>query len=657
MVSGTSANRRMLSAGLAMALALALSFVPGGTCFSADVPIATVAVGQNPAAIAVNPITHRVFVTNYFGDSVSIIDGVSDVVTATVSTSYNGSLSIPISVVCNPLATPPRAYVANFWNSRITVINETSGTVLGHVASNGAHAGGPRALALDVANDKLYVAEYGGGSVTVFDALTYAQLKQITVGSSPRALGIFSSLPRTRIYVANRNSNSVSVIDGDTDTVVATLAVGAGPKAIAVDSSTGYAYVTCESANTVAVIDDSDVVTATIEVGQRPVGIAVDEVNGRVFVGNFNSGTVSVLRTSDFSHEATLTVGTQPWAVAFDSGDEKAFVTNYGSNNVSSIDNALSVTPVVTGTNPYAIAVNEGIAPHKVYAGNWGSNNVTVIDEPASSSGSSVASTFGGGRASAVESLASLEPVVSVRIDPLAEDPTFETAPTLSGTATSNRAPYAAAVAGVFYRADDEVAWRRAEITGGEGTPHVTWSASLGPLGGGAHSLEVMAMDQTGVAAAVSDGGTAVKTSSADGSAKYSFTVLSKPVVTSASTYNGAPGSSVIIQGGGFGDLRGSGWVTFAGKAAEVVSWSETAVTCTVPAGAQPGYVGVWQNGVCSNGLYFVPSTAPRVESLSTGSAAYGETITITGSGFGDSQGSGSVTFGGMTAAVTSTTS
>ncbi len=105
----TTAPRRVVSrAAILVAIVMAVLFVPVLSVFSADVPIATIPVGEAPQAVGVNPISHRVYVANYYGDSVSIIDGNTDSVVATAPTGY---FSIPVAVLPNPFATPARAYV------------------------------------------------------------------------------------------------------------------------------------------------------------------------------------------------------------------------------------------------------------------------------------------------------------------------------------------------------------------------------------------------------------------------------------------------------------------------------------------------------------------------------------------------------------------
>ncbi|TLM68096.1 MAG: hypothetical protein FDZ70_10045, partial [Actinobacteria bacterium] len=83
--------------------------------------------------------------------------------------------------------------------------------------------------------------------------------------------------------------------------------------------------------------------------------------------------------------------------------------------------------------------------------------------------------------------------------------------------------------------------------------------------------------------------------------------VRSAPRVTGISTSTARPGDRLTIYGSGFGTAQGAGFAAVCGVRAEVVSWSDTAVTVVVPAVTSAGYVGIYQGGVSSNGAYFVP--------------------------------------------------
>ncbi|HEY3317333.1 MAG TPA: cytochrome D1 domain-containing protein [Coriobacteriia bacterium] len=491
---------------LAAAVLVALVVLPS-VAFSSDVVVATVPVGLSPDAVAVDPVTHHVFVGNYYGDSVTVIDGVSDSVDATVPMPTGGSLAVPIAVVSDPLNA--RVYVGNFWSNFVSVIDGTTFSRIATISPPASHAAGVRALALDSSGvtPKVYAAIFGKQLVSVIDGSTNAIVANIPVGDSPRALAAFASGMRRRVYVANRYSNNVSIIDGNTDSVVATVPTGAGPKAIAVDPDRGFAYVSSPASDTVTVIDDSDQVTATIAVGDNPIGVAVDSTRRRVFVADYLQNAVSVIDADSLSVVATVPTGVNPYAVAVDQSAGRAFVSCYGNNVVTVIDPTLATVTVATGVRPYALGVDEGLAVHKTFVGNWGGNSVSVIDPAVGGSGP-----------------------VTVTVDPLPGDTTASAAPTMTGTAVSTRSPHVSNILAVFFRLDADVAWRRAGITDGLGTPEVRWSVSgLGPLADGAHTLQVAAMDQALAMASSSDQGAGGASAALGSPAKYAFSVAVPP--------------------------------------------------------------------------------------------------------------------------------
>jgi hypothetical protein len=131
------------------------------------------------------------------------------------------------------------------------------------------------------------------------------------------------------------------------------------------------------------------------------------------------------------------------------------------------------------------------------------------------------------------------------------------------------------------------------------------------------------------------------------------FTVLATPSITSLSPTTGAVGASVTITGTNFGSTQGSSTVKFNGKAATATGWSITSIVATVPSGATTGNVVVTVSGVASNGVSFTVVSAPSITSLSPTSGAVGASVTVTGTNFGSTQGSGSVTFNGTTGSPT----
>src|SRR5207253_8750262 len=131
-----------------------------------------------------------------------------------------------------------------------------------------------------------------------------------------------------------------------------------------------------------------------------------------------------------------------------------------------------------------------------------------------------------------------------------------------------------------------------------------------------------------------------------------SFTVT--PAITSLSITTGAVGAAVTITGTTFGSTQGTSTAKFNGTTATVTSWGASSIAVTVPSGATTGNVVVTVCRQSSNGVNFTVVPAPSIASLSVTTGAVGAAVTVTGSNFGSSQGTGTVTFNGTTANVTS---
>jgi len=128
------------------------------------------------------------------------------------------------------------------------------------------------------------------------------------------------------------------------------------------------------------------------------------------------------------------------------------------------------------------------------------------------------------------------------------------------------------------------------------------------------------------------------------------FSVI--PQISTLSPNSGPTGASVTINGTGFGETQGTSTVTFNGTAATPSSWSATSIVAPVPVGASTGPVVVTVGGQASSGITF--TVIPTINTLSPTAAPVGTSVTITGSGFGATQGTSTVQFNGTTATPSS---
>src|SRR5260370_25573869 len=112
-------------------------------------------------------------------------------------------------------------------------------------------------------------------------------------------------------------------------------------------------------------------------------------------------------------------------------------------------------------------------------------------------------------------------------------------------------------------------------------------------------------------------------------------------------------GQPVTILGTSFGSSPGS--VTFGGVPAAPNSWIDTKIVVPVPAGVVPGFMDVvvtTVNGASSNAKTI--EVMPIITAYSPGTGVIGTPVTLTGAGFGDTPGTSTVTFNGISATLSS---
>jgi hypothetical protein len=126
------------------------------------------------------------------------------------------------------------------------------------------------------------------------------------------------------------------------------------------------------------------------------------------------------------------------------------------------------------------------------------------------------------------------------------------------------------------------------------------------------------------------------------------------PNIASLNPTTGPVGTSITITGSNFGATQGTSTVKFNGTTATPSSWTATSIMVPVPAGATTGSVVVTVAGVAGNGVIFTVLPTPTISNLNPTSGPVGASVTITGTNFGASQGTSTVTFNGTAASPTS---
>lgn len=277
----------------------------------------TIAVGEDPTAIAVNPKNDEVYVANSGSASVSVIDAKTNRVTATI-----------------PVHKAPSSI---------------------DVDSDGARA---------------YVANTGSNSVSVVDLKIWREIASVSVGEEPVAARIAPD-GRT-LVVANRASNSVSVIDAQTMKVRAAYSgcPQAGDTVILPDSS--RAFVACTGGHQVMVIglerehgqlpgSQSDHLLDLLDVGETPVHLALKPDGGEIFVSNYGSDTVSEIATGSAEVGGAYLIGAHPAGGVVSADNSTLWISNSAANTLAaySVDDGKLIHTVQVGDGPGPLALSD----------------------------------------------------------------------------------------------------------------------------------------------------------------------------------------------------------------------------------------------------------------------------------------------------------
>ena len=293
-----------------------------------------------------------------------------------------------------------------------TTSKSVSVTVANSPTDQTTIAVGQLPVAVAVSGSRAYVANYYDGTVSVIDTATNTVIETIPVGAAPRNLAV--SPNGNRVYVANSNANTVSVIATNTNTVVDTVVVSVPQDEpgefsrvwdIAVSPDGSRVYVTA-TGGTVSVIDTTThAVSGAYAAGPAATGIAVSPPDGsRLYVATelWNSN-ITVMDTATMTVTGTVFVGESYYPIdgAFTPDGKRLYMitgvqgeaaqTNGPAVMVIDTDdrNVTTYNTVIAGFSDYDLFGGDFDAPSDVtfspdgsraYVVGTGGNKIAVID-------------------------------------------------------------------------------------------------------------------------------------------------------------------------------------------------------------------------------------------------------------------------------------
>ncbi|MGZ5714092.1 MAG: YVTN family beta-propeller repeat protein [Caldimonas sp.] len=273
-------------------------------------------------------------------------------------------------------AAPPKAWVGNFKDDTVSVIDTAAGTVVATVPV----AKGPHGMAVSGNGATLYVSSDGASVVNVIDTASDKVTATIEVGRSPHGLAL---APDGRVLLAGvYGEDRVAFVDTATRSVLASVPV-AKPHTIAIRPDGKLAYVASQQPGAFAlvVIDlASRSIAKTLPLDKPPRDLEFGWDGKALYFTMAGIDAVQVLDAASDRVAATIATGASPHIAMQAHGAAFGTVVVQGPGELMLFDPATRqpVRSIAVGKQPHWMAPADG--GRTFYVSNEGSNDVTVVD-------------------------------------------------------------------------------------------------------------------------------------------------------------------------------------------------------------------------------------------------------------------------------------
>lgn len=299
-------------------------------------------------ALGASPAGYRVLVTNERSGTMSVIDGVTRRVIATV-----------------PLGKRPRGLKVSPDGKRV------------YVALSGSPIAGP-----GVAQSSLPPADKGADGIGVVDLATLKLVRVLRGVSDPEQLAV--SRDGKLLFVASEDTGRGIVMDAADGRVIASMEVGGEPEGVTISPDGRFVYMTSEEDHRVAIIDTATHrVVASIEVGLRPRFTEFSDDGRTAYVSGENDGTITVIDTATQRKLRTLKLEgalARPVGMTVSHDGMRLYVVTGRGQKLLALDpgSGRVLASVDVGPRPWGVAISPDGST--LYTANGNSNDVSVVD-------------------------------------------------------------------------------------------------------------------------------------------------------------------------------------------------------------------------------------------------------------------------------------
>ena len=294
----------------------------------------------------------------------------------------HASASKPLPTIALPPALAGyHVYVSDLQTGDVAELGKRTVHVGESVHGLGLSADGHTLYVTDISANRLVAFHLSGGDL---GALTHTA----PVGLSP--VHMVNTLDGGAILVTNFGGNTLTVINAVSWAPEATITIGAQPHGIVLSPDGSRAYVSCYGGASIAIIDVAQsrlLQSVALPALSEPYGIAISRDGRYVYASDNVTGRLFVLDTRTETLLPSVKVGLHPALIARSPDGKTLYVANGGSHDVSILDlsrdpsqPALRARVPVNGY-PHGIAVTPD-GRYVIVANTYG-QNLAVIDTAA----------------------------------------------------------------------------------------------------------------------------------------------------------------------------------------------------------------------------------------------------------------------------------
>jgi|SRR5699024_5775118 len=297
----------------------------------------------------------------------------------------------PWAVVAADEDAAARIYVSNEYGGSITVVDTTTDKVIDtiHVSEPGDRVR-PRGMAVSPDGRTIYVAisdfhpqvESRDDRIVAIDVASNDIIKTFYIGSNPERLGV--SPDGTQLWASNEDAARATGFDLEEGEELGTFHTGIEPEGVGVSPDGRWVYVTGETSHTITVIDTEKMeVAKNFLVSQRPRYVIFSHVGNTAYVSGEIGGGISVIDTADHSVVDTIELGldARPIQMVLSPDEKQLYVVGGGTSSVYVIDtDSREVVEVIherMGRRPWGIAMTPD--GKKLYTANGLSDSISII--------------------------------------------------------------------------------------------------------------------------------------------------------------------------------------------------------------------------------------------------------------------------------------